>query len=140
RVQKPILVRSMQGSSIEDFFAQSQIMSVQRHGPFVKFDLGTNKHMVVHPMLAGRFSIDRAFRKALCLEVVTTRGVLGYHDDKQMGKVYLATETDLDLIPKFRGQGVDVLSNEFTEEYFIEAMGKTRRQVRVFLMDQEIIS
>lgn len=140
QVPKPIIVRSLRGLPIDDFLTGAEIQSVKPHGPFVTIVLNHDRLLVIHPMLAGRFSIDRSYRKALCFEVVTDRGILGYHDDKQMGKIYLADKDNLDQIPRFSTQGIDVLSSDFTKEVFLRAMGKTRRQVRVFLMDQESLS
>ncbi len=140
RVQNPIVLRSLGGGAADSFLVGAVIEQISLRGPFVVFSLSGERLIIVHPMLAGRFSLDGAFKKALCLLVGTDRGDLGYHDDRQMGKVYLARVGQEGKIPKFADQGIDVLSPEFDAARLDALMGKTRKQVRVFLMDQTQLS
>ena len=59
---------------------------------------------------------------------------------KKMGKVYLTKSGEYDKIPRYLQQGINILSKEFTLETFKKLIAKQRKQVRVFLMDQTLLS
>ncbi len=120
------------------------IEKLNRHGPFLDFTLSGDLKIVYHPMLAGRVYFDAKKprkTKSDCFRVDFTNGAaLIFRDNKQMGKVYILREGETAQIPRFETQGPDVFSPEFTEKYFISKINKSRKQVRVFIMEQEIIS
>ena len=58
-----------------------------------------------------------------------------------MAKVYVVPSGEFAVIPRYDQQGVDILSHEFTLERFRAlATLARRRQVRVFLRDQTLLS
>jgi formamidopyrimidine-DNA glycosylase len=95
-------------------------------------------------MLAGRFKLvppGKTGGRGLCLALHLDNDVaLSYLDDQRMGKVYLLRSGDRHLIPKFASQGVDIISEAFTERVFLQLLAGQRKQVRVFLMDQSRLS
>jgi formamidopyrimidine-DNA glycosylase len=101
-------------------------------------------------MLAGRFQWTEPGEKtsaglALSLECEpidgsAARHVLHYLDDKKMGKVYLTRRGEYGQIPKFDEQGPNLLSSDFTLDYFQRQIKKSRQQVRVLIMDQAVVS
>lgn len=139
-VQNPILLRCLGGVSAPEFLTGCVIERVSYHGPFVALGLDSDKFLIFHPMLAGRFSLNGSLKKAACLRLDFDEGDLTYHDDRQMGKIYLAHGAELTQIPKYLNQGVDILSPEFTAELLERLMGRSRKQVRVFIMDQTVLS
>lgn len=143
-VLNPIIFRVLVSKPLDDILPGKVVQSFRRHGPFVIINLSDDLFIVVHPMLAGRFYIEQdktGKNTAYCLRVRFDAGKsLVYHDSKQMGKIYILRKEDLDQIPRFATQGVDVLSADFTEAFFLNAIANTRKQVRVFLMEQETVS
>lgn len=144
-VREPILVRNLAsmssgfaGGRFEEILVGREIETVSRHGPFVVFDLSDDLRMVVHPMLAGAFVLGE--KPAGLITLQCERHVLGYRDEKKMGKVYLAVRGQEGEIPRFLTQGVDILSEEFTRDLFLGLIGSSRRQARAFLMEQEKLS
>ncbi|EQA54922.1 Fpg/Nei family DNA glycosylase [Leptospira kmetyi] len=136
----PLVVRNLTGSAVEEIYSGSSFQSVERNGPFLNFAF-ENLNIVIHPMLSGRFSLDPKYKKKdLCVRILTNGPVLNYADDTRMGKVYFLKPDDIGQIPKYKEQGINLLSDEFTEESLIRAMGKSRQQTRVFLMDQSRLS
>ncbi|PJZ53941.1 Fpg/Nei family DNA glycosylase [Leptospira adleri] len=136
----PIVVRDLTGGALESSFEGAVFREIKRNGPFLNF-IFENKNIVIHPMLSGRFSLDPKYkRKDLCLRIKTDGPVLNYMDDTRMGKVYFLKPEELGQIPKYKEQGVDLLSEEFTESLFLKLMDKSRKQTRVFLMDQTKLS
>jgi formamidopyrimidine-DNA glycosylase len=95
-------------------------------------------------MLAGRFQLQRPGDKAvakICFSLVLDNGqILHYADAKRMGKVYLTWPGETEQIPGFNDQGVDVLGPAFTLELFRSLIETKRNQVRVFVMDQTLLS
>ena len=115
--------------------------SVERRGPFVRFVLG-DVEMIVHPMLAGRFTIAEAGAKghrdlALTLDLdLDDDRHLRYRDDKEMGKVYLVPRDRHEAVAGFDRVGLDVLDpGVFTREAFRAVAKKRREQAKIFLMD-----
>lgn len=141
-VYEPVVLRNLLGEDITRELPLA-FQSVTRHGPFVVLDLGqpseSQLSIIIHPMLAGRFSQNRK-KKSTMLRLQLSDGYLDYEDDKKMGKVYLARPEQREAIPGFAKQGMDILSADFTEEYFLKIAQKARSQVRVFLMDQSRLS
>lgn len=136
----PIVVRNLSPIPFEESYKNLPFESLDRRGPFLDFRFG-NKHIVIHPMLAGRFSLDPKYKKKdLCLKIRFKTKTLHYADDVRMGKVYFSDPEFLGQIPKFSDQGIDLLSEEFTEQEFLDRIGKSRQQSRAFLMDQTKLS
>lgn len=109
--------------------AGRQVREVRRHGHFVHFLLSEG-HLVVHPMLAGRFSFEGNGHLALSLSLDDGR-TLRYRDSEQMGKVYFVSEVG--EIPAF-AVGPDVLDLSLAD--FRVIVKKRRDQVKVFLLDK----
>ncbi|WP_061248163.1 Fpg/Nei family DNA glycosylase [Leptospira alstonii] len=136
----PLVVRNLVGAAVDDVYKGSSFRNIVRNGPFLNFAF-EKLNMVIHPMLSGRFSLDPKYKKKdLCLRIFTDGTTFNYADDTRMGKVYFLEPDQLEQIPKYEEQGIDLLSEEFTEDVFLKLMGKNRRQIRVFLMDQSKLS
>ncbi|TGK03003.1 DNA-formamidopyrimidine glycosylase [Leptospira langatensis] len=136
----PIVVRNLTGGQSENSFLNLPFVGLERNGPFLNFQFGP-KNIVIHPMLAGRFSLDPKYKKKdLCVRIRFQNKVLNYADDVRMGKVYFTEPEYYAQIPKYSDQGIDLLSEEFTEEEFLSRLNKSRQQTRAFLMDQTKLS
>ena len=144
KVSEPIVVRMLLSGDFAGALTGAAFLEVRRHGPFLVFALSENRELVIHPMLAGRFKLARAGEKAgssVCVSLVLTNAsTLHYLDDKKMGKVYLVPTGHYQDIPRFLTQGVDLLSDRFSMDHFRAAVRKSRKQVRVLIMDQTVIS
>lgn len=130
RVRKPVVLRGPNPIT-------GHIVSVTRLAHCVVFDLGAS-HLVIAPMLAGRFQFDGKDTADLAIAWTLDDGrELRYRDDVQMGKVYLLPAGARP--PGLEKVGVDVLSAAFTREVF-RALARSRRdQVKVFLMDKSAL-
>lgn len=144
-VHEPIVLRMLLPGDFAQALTGATFVDVRRHGPFLVFNLSDQRDLVIHPMLAGRLQWAAETSKAsascaLTLHCTPSRQSLRYLDDKKMGKIYLTAAGDYDKIPRFNQQGPDIFSAEFTLGYFQQQIKRNRKQVRVFLMDQSIIS
>ncbi len=144
-IQEPIVLRMLLPGDFAEALRGAEFHAVKRHGPFLTFALSSAKELVIHPMLAGRFHWTEAPAKppaacALSLHCEASKHALHYSDDKKMGKVYLTAQSDYKKIPRFHEQGPDLLSADFTLAYFKAQLKKSRKQVRVLIMDQSVVS
>ncbi len=144
QTKETIVLRVLLADSFETALSGCIVESVKRHGPFLNFQLSKELALIIHPMLAGRFKLtgkaDKVGRGLCCTLSFDDGRALHYLDTKKMGKVYLVTQGNHGAIPRYADQGLDILSAEFTLDFFRAAIAKQRKQVRVFLMDQTILS
>jgi len=144
QVREPVVVRMLLTGDFSTMLAGRTIHELRCHGPFLIFALDEQLELVVHPMLAGRFKImatDAAPGATACVSLELVTGTtLHYLDDKKMGKVYLTAVGAYQQIPRFLSQGFDLLSIQFTADYLQAQIRKSRKQVRVLIMDQTVVS
>jgi formamidopyrimidine-DNA glycosylase len=143
-VREPVVIRVTIPHSFDEVLPGKEILEVYRKGPFLGFRITDGMELIVHPMLAGKFKWVNSKGKSkgkFCFRMDLEKDEhLFYLDEKRMGKVYLTREGDYSQIPRFREQGVDILSSEFTRDIFQSIISRRRDQVRVFLMDQTALS
>jgi formamidopyrimidine-DNA glycosylase len=158
-VKNPIVLRVLAPGDFSGLVAGRVIRGLDRHGPFLhaRLEMPTGRSegqdgstasgsldLVMHLMLAGRLKLADKGEKALAhtafaFELDDGR-TLYYGDEKSMGKVYLCPAGDFAAIPGYLGQGVNVVSPDFTYECFSALIAGRRCQVRVFIMDQTCLS
>lgn len=142
RVQDPLVLRVAVEGELGKLVEGLELLGAERRGQFVLLDLG-KFHLVVNPMLAGRFQLAAPNEKARspCFSLALSGGQeLRYLDDKRMGKVYLVPHGDFSKVPVLPELGLDVMSKAFTREKFRLLIKKRRDQVRPFLMDKRALS
>ncbi len=143
-IKEPIVLRALIPEGFENGLQNACFRKVHRHGPFLNFTFAEDLDLVIHPMLAGKFKISESADKpgrSMCFSLHLDDGsYFNYLDDKKMGKVYLTKSGDYGKIPRYLQQGINILSKEFTLEVFQNLIAKQRKQVRVFLMDQTLLS
>ena len=144
-VREPVVIRSMLASSWDSLLPGSPLTAVGRHGPFLLLTFAQRLELVINLMLAGRFHLlepGEPLPGRLMFHIGFDDGArLALSDSEKMAKVYCTTPGSYDAIPRFVTQGIDILGPEFTPEGLIELAAKHRRkQVRVFINDQSIVS
>jgi formamidopyrimidine-DNA glycosylase len=150
-IKEPVVVRMLLSGDFASTLIGAEFAGVHRHGPFLVFALTGDRELIIHPILADQFQWTKpdektAAGRALSLECELLNGKnaarhrLHYLDDKKMGKVYLTPRGAYELIPRFQEQGPSLLSAEFTLDYFQRQMQSSRKQVRVLIMDQAVVS
>jgi formamidopyrimidine-DNA glycosylase len=149
-VWEPIVLRMGVPGSFADVLREKWIRDLRRHGPFLVFTLPPLQ-MIVHFMLAGFFRFDereaggkqalKQMSREHCLTLRLGDGqALHYFDSRRMGKIYVVEAGATAIIPGYDTQGVDLLSAGFTLQLFRQRIRSRRNQVRVFLMDQSVLS
>ena len=147
-VHHPLVLRIIEGEGFEEELEGSAVKGLRQRGPFFVIECGRYE-VIINFMLTGRLRLDMKkprIKKSLCFTFECDSAAedrtffLSYTDIKHMGKVYLTTQGNYSQIPMFLEQGIPLLSDEFTLEYFTQNIRRTRRQVRLFIMDKKIIS
>ena len=144
-VEQPVVIRLCIPGPLESVIAGKRIDAVNFRGPFLRFQLAERIEMIVNLMLAGSLQHQRAGDKAAgygCCSFHLDDGTrLNLCDEKRMAKLYVTRAGEYSLIPKYSSRGVDVLSSAFTPDVFRTLAAKhARKQVRVFVNDQSILS
>ncbi len=129
-----------------------KIISIERYGKVLGIKLENGKYLNIHFKLSGQMLYAHNSKKAFFENVIpftggrtmpgkTTRvilkfkdgGALYFNDLRKFGWIKLESYP---MIPK----GVDVMSAKFTNNYLGDVLTKTRRPVKVALMDQDKIT
>jgi len=144
-VREPIVLRVAIDRPFESALIGCEITAIDVHGPFLRFGLSRSVELILNLMLAGRLQLQGRSKKPLghlCVALHLSSGQgLNLCDDQKMAKLYVVRSGDYRQIPRYREQGVDILSSEFTAERFQNlAVKNSRKQVRVFINDQNILS
>jgi formamidopyrimidine-DNA glycosylase len=144
-VRQPLVIRTLLDSFPGGVLAGRTFLSIGVHGPFLRFGLTEKVVMVTNLMLAGRLQVQKPGEKAIghrCVSLsLDDLSCLHVCDEKVMTKLYLLHEEQTREIPRYEEQGVDILSPVFTVGFFRAVAARhTRKQVRVMLTDQTILS
>jgi formamidopyrimidine-DNA glycosylase len=142
-VKEPVVIRNFLPERFEEALTGIKIEKLVRKGPFIHILMG-HLSLIIHPMLAGKLRCVESTRgpgRGFCFSLtIAETEALQYLDDKRMGKVYLINKNETGSVPMFEQQGVDITSPDFTQEKLLELLKGQRKQVRVFLMNQSILS
>ena len=129
-----------------------KINSVDRYGKVLVIKLFNNKYLNIHFKLSGQILFSKNVDKAVFKNIIpftggnkmpanTTRVIIEFTDGsgiffndlRKFGRMKIS---DQPLKPK----GIDVLSKEFTPKLIFSITQKTRRPIKVLLMDQDLIT
>ncbi len=129
-----------------------KIVKVERYGKVLILTLSNNEYLNIHFKLSGQMlfseNVNKAvfknpipFTKSNTMPANTTRVIikfkngsgLFFNDLRKFGWIKVS---DKPLIPK----GIDVLSKKFTPNVIEGLTNKTRRPIKVLLMDQDLIT
>ena len=144
-IKEPVVIRSMIDSPWESLLSGTPLTGIRRQGPFLILAFADRLELVVNLMLAGRFHLLDAGDPLpgwLILLIEFDDGTrLALADSEKMAKVYCTRPGAYEGIPRLLSQGVDILSPGFTPDLLLEIATRHRRkQVRVFINDQTILS
>jgi formamidopyrimidine-DNA glycosylase len=130
----------------------SKIISVDRYGKVLVFALSNKKFLNVHFKLSGQILFSKNADKAIFKNIIpftkgnkmpanTTRVIIRFTDGSgiffnDLRKFGWMKVSDQPLKPK----GTDVLSKEFTPKLIFLMTKKTRKPIKVLLMDQDLIT
>lgn len=114
----------------------TRITSVGRRGKYILFNLESGKVLATHLRMTGKF-VSLTLEQSL----PTYAHVIFYLDDdrrlvfcdmRQFGRMRIFTKPPRELL----SLAPEPFSAEFTEEYFLETLSRSRRPLKQLLLDQ----
>jgi formamidopyrimidine-DNA glycosylase len=146
-----IAVLPQTAAHVSKLLTERRIESVQRKGKYLFLVLDNDAAIEMHFRFDGqliRFANAkeveaRANKKTeggvhvdIALEL--DKGVLAFADGRHLGRVH-AWKSLADC-PPYNALGIDAMSPEFTAKAFADLLGKSRRPLKEFLLDQSKIA
>ena len=144
-VKEPIVIRLGVEEKFERALTGRTIQAIGVRGPFLTLELSDSRDLVLNFMLMGRLHHQHVREKSvghLCFSLHLADGTkLNFCDDQRMAKAFLVQHGEYGRIPKYDQQGISILSPDFILERFKALTEQhSRKQVRVFINDQTILS
>jgi formamidopyrimidine-DNA glycosylase len=131
----PELSRAAFGRQLKD----TTITGVGRRGKYILFELGSGRLLATHLRMTGKF-VSLATDESLppyahVVFYLDDERRLVFCDMRQFGRMRLIR--DAGTLPKeLTTLAPEPLSDEFTEEYFLKTLGRSRRSLKQLLLDQ----
>jgi formamidopyrimidine-DNA glycosylase len=118
----------------------ARIGAITRRGKYILFELGSGDVLVVHLRMTGKF---------VCITpdqpLPPYPHVVFYLDDdrrlifcdmRQFGRMRLLAASKLSALPQLQSLAPEPLSDDFSADYLMETLSKSRRSLKQLLLDQ----
>lgn len=132
--------RVLRGSSPQDFAAlHGRLLSLDRRGKYLLFTFEQDRGLLAHLGMTGKFVLRPQAtpvpysRARLFLD---SAQVIHLSDPRMFGRLQPAPASRLQELPAIRELGVDPLVDGLTAAQLQEALGRSRQELKVALMDQ----
>lgn len=120
------------------------LAGVRRRGKYLLLDMASGHTLAINAMLTGRLQYcpPRERRRAkTCFVFSLDNGEqLRYYDDKLMGKLYLAPDGKVEMIPRWDEMGPEALSPDVTLEVFQQRLRRHPGQVKNILVNDTFLA
>jgi formamidopyrimidine-DNA glycosylase len=130
-----------------NFAAQLQghtVRKISRRGKYLIAELEPRAFWLMHLGMSGRILYHAASSAGAKHTHVTVQFTdsteLEYRDPRRFGLMDFYEVEQLDQIPEIRSLGMDPLSSAFSGEWLGPHMGKSRQEIKSFLLDQRKIA
>lgn len=145
----PFKISSFSQSDVSDSIIHTKIdnlrgkiiLNVSRKGKMLDFILDDGRHILSHLGMTGTWLISKqkVLEKHTHFQLKGNNLFLAYVDPRRFGHMYLYGEKESQ--EKLSELGVDLLSPDFTMEYFKSSLKKyPNRAVKVSLLDQRLFA
>ena len=137
-------LRSPVSGAMASMLRDRTVRRILRRGKYLVFELGPKAFWLIHLGMSGRLLYHSGrFRRNLHTHAVvrfsdTTR--LEYRDPRRFGLLAAYEVTRPDQIPEIRSLGKDPLSPGFNVLWLRPVLKNCRREVKVFLLDQQKVA
>ena len=118
----------------------ARIVAITRRGKYILFELDSGDVLVVHLRMTGKF---------VCITpeqpLPPYPHVVFYLDDdrrlifcdmRQFGRMRLLASRKVSALPQLQSLAPEPLSDDFSEDYLMETLSKSRRSLKQLLLDQ----
>lgn len=132
--------RAFRGASRADFLAlRGRLRSAERKGKYLLLAFEENRGLLAHLGMTGKF-VRRAagthepFSRARF--VLDDGSVIHFHDPRRFGRLEPAPAEALWSLPTIQALGIDPVNDGLTAAQLEGAVGDSRQELKVALMDQ----
>lgn len=119
-----------------------KISSLNRRGKILILNLENNLNLVFHLKMSGQLIFSKEqldkFEKQTRIIFILNKGYLFFNDTRKFGWVKILD--DKELIEEFKKLGPEPFSEDFNFDYLKNIFSKTKRAIKVILMDQTKIA
>lgn len=124
-------------NEMESALNGTSIVSIEREGKELFFNLENNNVLSVHLMLNGRFDVCKIYEVSNLKHKILA---IDFEDDSALVISDFQMLCKISLNPTVSNSVPDALSESFTVEYLIDAVKKnSRKNIKSFLLNQDIV-
>ena len=136
----PRLLASPSPATFKRKLRGPRIQAINRRGKYILFELDSGDVLLVHLRMTGKF---------LCIKqdepLPPYPHVIFYLDDdrrlvfsdmRQFGRMRLLPANKLPALPQIEALAPEPLTEDFSHDYFLDTLSKSRRSLKQLLLDQ----
>jgi formamidopyrimidine-DNA glycosylase len=118
----------------------ARIDAINRRGKYILFELDSQDVLLVHLRMTGKFFYikpdDPLPPYAHVVFYLDDDRRLVFCDMRQFGRLRLVPATKLHALPQIESLAPEPFAEDFSLDYFLETLGKSRRSLKQLLLDQ----
>jgi formamidopyrimidine-DNA glycosylase len=139
-IRLPKLIAPTSVSAFKLKLKGSRILGINRRGKFILLELTTDRVMAVHLRMTGSFLVlkpdDPLPRHAHAIFYLDDDRRLVFRDQRQFGVMRLVAKSRLTKTKGISDLAPEPLSEDFSVAYLKEALSRSRRTLKMLLLDQ----
>jgi formamidopyrimidine-DNA glycosylase len=114
-----------------------KVIGLSRIGKYLAIELSGNLFLNIHLKMTGQIFIHKQYKtpetNTRVVFYFDDKSIMFFNDMRKFGYVKVDTK-------KEKQHFIDVLSQDFTVEYLSLKIGKTKKSIKAFLLDQEVLA
>jgi formamidopyrimidine-DNA glycosylase len=139
-INLPRILAAPSPSTFKRKLRASRIDQISRRGKYILFQLDSGQVLMVHLRMTGKFLCvgpDQALPPYPHVVFYLDDGRrLVFCDMRQFGRMRLGREDALAALPQISMLAPEPLEKDFTFDYFLETLSRSRRSLKQLLLDQ----
>lgn len=139
-IRLPRLIAGVSPTTFRRHLRNSSITSVGRRGKWILFQLDSNRVLMVHLRMTGKFvtlSPEQPVPPyAHVIFYLADERRLVYCDMRQFGRLTVVANNKIEASDSLKALAPEPFSQNFNSDYLRTAMSKSRRSIKEFLLDQ----
>lgn len=134
----------LKNSTVDEFkkvVNQSKIIDIKRIGKYLVFVLSNDWFLISHLRMEGKYFIDSEIKNRkhdYLIFKLTNNKYLTYNDSRQFGTFHISQE--LKTLKEINKIAIDPLDKKFNTDFLYEKAKKSKKNIKTFLLDQNIVS
>ncbi len=141
KVNKEKFLKNISKNEFINKLKNQEIKFIERIGKYLIFNISNNLFMVVHLRMEGKFFVDSELENRkhdYIIFKLENNSYLTYNDSRQFGTFHICH--DLNNLKEVKKIAIDPLDEKFNFDYLKPILNKSKKNIKILLLDQEIIS